>query len=188
MREARLDTLPATGRVVDRVERGVDAAPSRLGEQPGGRGAVERGHDERAGDVQRSACEDLRRKLLGGGARRSHRARGGTSARPLRSTSTTLAEVGTAGSRRTPRASRPRSCEQADDEVAEGVLADLADDEDGESEPGEPGRRVERAAAAVERDLVHERHRSVWQFVDGSRDHVGDEDAEADDVRRDGSD
>ena len=51
-----------------------------------------------------------------------------------------------------------------------------------EPEPGKPGRRVQRAAAAVERHLVHEGYRSVRQLVDGSRDHVGDEDAEADDV------
>ena len=72
--------------------------------------------------------------------------------------------------------------EQPHDEVAESVLADLADDGDGEPEPAEPGRRVQRATAAVEGHLVHQRHRSVRQLVDGSRDHVGDEDAEADDV------
>ena len=72
--------------------------------------------------------------------------------------------------------------EQPDDEVAESVLADLADDGDGEPEPAEPGRRVQRAAAAVEGHLVHQGHRSVRQLVDGSRDHVGDEDAETDDV------
>ena len=65
MRKARLDALPATGGVVHGVERGVDATPSCLREQSGGRGAVECGHDECAGDVQRSGCEDLRRKLLG---------------------------------------------------------------------------------------------------------------------------
>ena len=78
--------------------------------------------------------------------------------------------------------SRPRSAEQLNDEVAERILADLADDGDGEPQPGKPGRRVERAAAAVERHFVHEGHRSVRQLVDGPRDHIGDEDPEADDV------
>jgi hypothetical protein len=84
---------------------------------------------------------------------------------------------------RSPRVDAPL-VEQLDDEVAEGVLADLADDGDREPEPGKPGRRVQRAAAAVERHFVHQRHRAVRQFVDGSRDHVGDEDAEADDIDR----
>ena len=153
MREARLDTLPATGRVVHRVERGVDAAPLRLGEQLGSRCAVERGHDERAGDVQRSACEDLRRELLG--AERTVRT-GQVEKRALaRSVDQHDARGGWHGGV-SQDASRFEASlvKQADDEVAESVLADLADDQDGESEPGEPGRRVQRAAAAVERDLA----------------------------------
>ena len=160
----------------------MDAASSRLREQSGRRSSVERGHDQRAGDVQRLACKDTgRRKLVGAEcAVRTGQVEKGALAGSVDE------HDGRRGGRRgiAQHALRVEAplVEQSHDEVAEGVVADLADDGDGEPEPGEPGRRVQRAAAAVERHLVHEGHRSVRQLVDGSRDHVGDEDAETDDV------
>ena len=72
--------------------------------------------------------------------------------------------------------------EEAEEEVSEGVIADLAGDGGREPETGQPRRRVQGAAATMERYLVHEGDGSVGQLADRSCDHVGDEDAEADDV------
>jgi hypothetical protein len=71
------------------------------------------------------------------------------------------------------------------DEVAERVVADLPHRRRAKPEPHECRRRVERAPAAAEGDLVHEPERAaLGQLVHRPRDRVGDEDAEADDVVR----
>jgi hypothetical protein len=73
--------------------------------------------------------------------------------------------------------------EERDDEVAEGVGADLAQDGGAQPEPRQRARGVERTAAAAQDDRVDEcESADRRQRVDRARDHVGDEDPEADDV------
>ena len=73
--------------------------------------------------------------------------------------------------------------EQVEQEIPERIGADLAADGRPQPEPGERARGVQRAAASVEGDLVDEAERSGRRHVvDGTRDHIRDEDAEADDV------
>ena len=101
---------------------------------------------------------------------------------PEESTSTTLAEVATAGSVRTPRRSIPRASRR-EDEGAEIIVADLADNPGRETEPDEGAGRVERAAAPVERDLVDEPQRAaVGKLLHRAGDGVGHQDSETDDV------
>src|SRR5207302_3390893 len=74
--------------------------------------------------------------------------------------------------------------QQIEDELAEGVGADLAERGGAEAEPREAAGGVERAAAAAQLDGVDEaerpRHGQPRHRPD---DDVGDEDSEADDVR-----
>ena len=94
-----------------------------------------------------------------------------------------MAEVAAAGSDEDAVAVDAALVEQAEEERAEGVVADLARDSRREAEPREGARRVERAAAAVERDLVHEPERAaLGKLADRSRDGVGHQDSETDDV------
>ena len=85
---------------------------------------------------------------------------------PAESTSATLAEVGTAGSRSTPRAVDAALGEQRDDEVAERVRPDLPERRGAEAELHERARGVERAAAAAERDRVDEPERARRREAD----------------------
>ena len=93
------------------------------------------------------------------------------------------------GGRRSPRITYDRvsgnaaGVEQVEQEVPERVGADLAGDGRLQSEPRERARGVERAAASMEGNLVDKAERSGRRHVvDRTRDHVRDEDAEADDV------
>jgi glycolate dehydrogenase FAD-linked subunit len=73
--------------------------------------------------------------------------------------------------------------EEREQEGAEGVVADFARRSRVEAEARERARRVESAAAAVERDLVHEPERSaLGKLADRAGDGVGHEDSETDDV------
>ena len=69
--------------------------------------------------------------------------------------------------------------EQAEEEVAEGIGADLAGDGRGRSEPRERARGVERAPAAAEHDLVDEAERPPRHRVDRPCERIRHEDAEA---------
>ena len=100
-----------------------------------------------------------------------------------------LADEHDRGGRRNARVTHDRvadnaaGVEQVEQEIPERIGADLAGDGPPPSEPGERARGVQRAAASVEGDLVDEAERSGRRHVvDGTRDHVRDEDAEADDV------
>jgi hypothetical protein len=73
--------------------------------------------------------------------------------------------------------------EESDEEVAEGIGADLTGHGGSHTEADKSAGGVERTPAAVQGDLVDERERTPrGELLDRTGDCVGDEDSEADDV------
>src|SRR5918992_4854106 len=73
--------------------------------------------------------------------------------------------------------------EELEDEIAEGVGSHLPDHRRLEAEPDQRARGIERASAAVQRNVVHQLEGAArGQVVDGPGDRVRDEDPETHDV------